>query len=96
LHGHDFVLLAEGKGVFTESILTTVNLINPTRRDVVTMPVSDPTSDITGGYIVIAFLQNNPGVWVIHPKTLLTIAIALPYRLAYFDGSGNSVCRANC
>ena len=70
LHGHDFLLLAEGKGVFTESVLTTVNLTNPTRRDVVTMPVSDPTSNVTGGYIVIAFPLNNPGVWVTNLKAI--------------------------
>ena len=64
LHGHDFFLIAEGKGIFNESVLRNANLINPTRRDVVTMPVSDPTANVTGGYIVIAFPLTNPGVWV--------------------------------
>lgn len=64
LHGHDFLLLAEGKGVFDKSVLASANFLNPTRRDVVTMPVSDPTSNVTGGFIVIAFPLDNPGVWV--------------------------------
>lgn len=64
LHGHEFYILASGKGIFNESVLTSANLINPTRRDVVTMPGSFPTSNVTGGYIVIAFPLNNPGVWV--------------------------------
>lgn len=65
LHGHDFLLLAEGKGVFNESVLASANFINPTRRDVMTMPASDPGSNITGGYIAIAFPLDNPGVWVL-------------------------------
>jgi hypothetical protein len=64
LHGHDFLLLAEGKGVFNESVLNLTNLINPTRRDVVTMPASAFNSTSPGGYIVIAFPLDNPGVWV--------------------------------
>jgi len=66
LHGHDFFVLGEGRGVFSESDLKQVNLINPTRRDVKTMPVSDPpTGNNTGGYIIIAFKLNNPGTWVL-------------------------------
>jgi hypothetical protein len=64
LHGHDFLLLASGKGVFDESVLASANLINPTRRDVVTMPAPPFGSNMTGGYIVIAFPLDNPGIWV--------------------------------
>jgi hypothetical protein len=64
LHGHDFLIIAEGKGIFTDSVLATSNLINPPRRDVVTMPASDPNANVTGGYLVIAFNLNNPGTWV--------------------------------
>jgi FtsP/CotA-like multicopper oxidase with cupredoxin domain len=84
LHGHDFLLLAEGKGVFTESVLTTVNFTNPTRRDVVTMPVSDPTSNITGGYIVIAFPLNNPGVWVTNLKVVSDCSYSIVISLGTF------------
>ena len=64
LHGHDFLLLAAGKGVFNEDVLNSANLINPTRRDVVTMPVTPFNSTPSGGYVVIAFPLDNPGVWV--------------------------------
>lgn len=64
LHGHDFVLLAEGKGIFNESVLASANYINPTRRDVVTMPAPAFGTNVTGGFIVIAFPLDNPGVWV--------------------------------
>lgn len=62
LHGHDFLLLAEGEGTYNDSVLSTINHINPTRRDVATMPTSP--SNVTGGFIVLAFKLNNPGVWV--------------------------------
>jgi len=65
MHGHDFLLIAKGEGVFDESVLETAQLINPTRRDVTTMPASPPSAAVQGGFIVIAFNLNNPGVWVI-------------------------------
>ena len=65
LHGHDFLLLAQGKGVFDENVLASANFVNPPRRDVVTMPASDPNSNVTGVFIVIAFPLDNPGVWVL-------------------------------
>jgi hypothetical protein len=39
-------------------------MINPPRRDVVTLPASNP-GDPVGGYIVIAFPLDNPGIWVL-------------------------------
>jgi len=36
----------------------TLNTNNPPRRDVATLPVS--------GYLVIAFLTDNPGAWLMH------------------------------
>jgi len=64
LHGHDFLILAEGQGVFNSTVLTKLNLINPTRRDIVLMPAAPSTAAVQGGYIVIAFQLNNPGTWV--------------------------------
>jgi L-ascorbate oxidase len=64
LHGHDFLLLASGQGNFTQEVLANASLINPTRRDVVTMPASTFGAP-TGGFIVIAFPLNNPGNWVL-------------------------------
>lgn len=57
LHGHDFYILAQGTGTYTEGT-TTLNLDNPPRRDTAMLP--------SGGYLVIAFLTDNPGAWLLH------------------------------
>lgn len=56
LHGHDFVILAQGDGYFNKDIVP--NLDNPARRDTVNLPI--------GGYVWIAFQINNPGTWLMH------------------------------
>lgn len=61
LHGRDFALLAQSKeqepcpGSLDKVTLKTDK---PPRRDVVLLPA--------GGYIVIAFKPDNPGVWLLH------------------------------
>ncbi|KAL7275104.1 hypothetical protein RUND412_001980 [Rhizina undulata] len=57
LHGHDFYILSQGTGTFNSST-SDINFTNPTRRDVAMLPAS--------GYLVIAFLTNNPGIWLMH------------------------------
>ncbi|KAL5358784.1 multicopper oxidase-domain-containing protein [Aspergillus floccosus] len=57
LHGHDFFILAQGKGIFNK-LTVKLNRINPPRRDTATMDGS--------GYIVIAFENDNPGAWLMH------------------------------
>jgi FtsP/CotA-like multicopper oxidase with cupredoxin domain len=57
LHGHDFYVLASGTGTYDDTTVT-LNTTNPTRRDVTMLPAS--------GYIVIAFLTDNPGAWILH------------------------------
>ncbi|KAJ5448536.1 Multicopper oxidase type 2 [Penicillium cf. griseofulvum] len=56
LHGHDYVILAQGEGPFPEDLVP--NLDNPARRDVANCPI--------GGYLWIAFQINNPGAWLMH------------------------------
>ncbi|KAF2087923.1 multicopper oxidase [Saccharata proteae CBS 121410] len=57
LHGHDFSILAsDDDASYDDSV--TLNLDNPPRRDVVTLPGS--------GYVVIAFKSDNPGAWLMH------------------------------
>lgn len=56
LHGHDFWVLAQGEGTYGSK--TTLNLANPPRRDTALMPAT--------GYIVLAFVTDNPGVWLMH------------------------------
>ncbi|TVY18823.1 Laccase-2 [Lachnellula arida] len=58
LHGHDFFILDSGNGTFDESTLSSLNLINPPRRDTAVLPGD--------GYLVIAFRINNPGAWLMH------------------------------
>jgi len=57
LHGHDFSILAQGSGTFTPGT-TPINLVNPPRRDVALMP--------GGGYLVMGWLTDNPGNWLMH------------------------------
>ncbi len=58
LHGHDFLLLGVGNGVFDASHTHELQFDNPVRRDVAQMPGS--------GWIVIAFKTDNPGCWLLH------------------------------
>jgi hypothetical protein len=57
LHGHDFYILGSGGGTWDGST-DGLNFQNPTRRDTATMPA--------GGYLLIAFPADNPGLWVMH------------------------------
>ncbi|KAF2124574.1 multicopper oxidase [Dothidotthia symphoricarpi CBS 119687] len=56
LHGHDFFILAQASGTYSDSV--TLNLDNPPRRDTAMLPAS--------GYLVIAFETDNPGAWLMH------------------------------
>jgi FtsP/CotA-like multicopper oxidase with cupredoxin domain len=57
LHGHDFYVLAQGTGTYTDGT-TALTTTNPPRRDTAMLPAS--------GYLVIAFLTDNPGTWLMH------------------------------
>ncbi|WPG98512.1 laccase-2 [Acrodontium crateriforme] len=61
LHGHDFFILSQGLGAYNSSIPLKTD--NPPRRDVVNLP-SDGRGQ--GGYLVLAFQADNPGVWLLH------------------------------
>lgn len=63
LHGHDFFVLAEGRGVWDGTI---VNPANPMRRDTQLMRPGSPAEP---SYIVIEFETDNPGVWPFHCHT---------------------------
>jgi len=67
MHGHDYMLLGTGNGTFNASKdFSSLQLNNPPRRDVITLPKSD-TGEPTGGWAVIGFALDNPGVWVLNP-----------------------------
>ncbi|KAI0205814.1 multicopper oxidase [Astrocystis sublimbata] len=56
LHGHDFFILAQEKGTFTDA--SQLNLKSPHRRDVAMLPGQ--------GFLAIAFQNDNPGTWLMH------------------------------
>lgn len=56
LHGHDFYVLGAGTGIYDNS--QTLNYQNPPRCDVAMLP--------TNGYLVLAFITDNPGAWLMH------------------------------
>jgi len=58
LHGHDFVILAQSSNPFIYGHSYQLDLVNPTRRDVVMLPAN--------GFVIIAFKTDNPGTWLMH------------------------------
>ena len=58
LHGHDFYVLKAGSGTFSNGNNQTLNYVNPPRRDVAMLPAN--------GYLVLAFITDNPGAWLMH------------------------------
>ncbi|KAH9905900.1 putative multicopper oxidase [Xylariomycetidae sp. FL2044] len=58
LHGHDFYVLAQEAGANYTAGVTPLQLRNPPRRDVAMLPAD--------GFLVIAFVADNPGVWLMH------------------------------
>jgi FtsP/CotA-like multicopper oxidase with cupredoxin domain len=57
LHGHDFYIVGQGTGTWSGSTIG-LNLNNPTRRDTATLQ--------PGGYLLMAFPADNPGMWIMH------------------------------
>uniref|UniRef100_A0ACD5VTY4 Uncharacterized protein n=4 Tax=Avena sativa TaxID=4498 RepID=A0ACD5VTY4_AVESA len=58
LHGFNFFVLAQGLGIFTPGNTSAYNLVDPVARNTIAVP--------TGGWAVIRFLANNPGMWFFH------------------------------
>ncbi len=59
VHGHAFQLLARSSaGFFNATTVLPALPANPMRRDVVQVP--------TGGYVILGFKADNPGVWLMH------------------------------
>ncbi|XP_076901056.1 laccase-7-like [Bidens hawaiensis] len=59
LHGFNFYVLAQGFGNYDPANDTSkFNLVNPQERNTLGVPV--------GGWAVIRFRANNPGVWFVH------------------------------
>ncbi|KAK4418993.1 Laccase-7 [Sesamum alatum] len=59
LHGLNFYVLAQGFGNYNPAIdVKKFNFVNPQERNTIAVPV--------GGWAVIRFRANNPGVWFVH------------------------------
>ncbi|KAL6905921.1 hypothetical protein ACP4OV_003522 [Aristida adscensionis] len=59
LHGFNFFVLAQGFGNYDDAAAPPLfNLVNPQERNTVAVP--------TGGWAVIRFVANNPGMWFMH------------------------------
>lgn len=56
MHGHDYYVLARGSGSYSAANSVTLN--NPPRRDTEMLPAL--------GWMLIAFLSDNPGAWLLH------------------------------
>jgi hypothetical protein len=68
LHGHDFAVLGSGKGVFNAGMVSSLNFVNPTRRDTTILTgLAGPGGVLaSSGWTVIGFETDNPGAWVMH------------------------------
>lgn len=79
MHGHDYLLLGTGNGTFSvPEHFPTLNLTNPVRRDVITLPTNN-VNQTTGGWAVIGFPLDNPGIWVPIPPTMPLRPPPLPF-----------------
>lgn len=59
LHGFNFFVLAQGFGNYNKTeAVPKFNLVNPQERNTVAVP--------TGGWAVIRFIADNPGMWYMH------------------------------
>ncbi|XP_058099501.1 laccase-7-like [Magnolia sinica] len=59
LHGFNFFVLAQGFGNYDNATHRSMfNLVNPQLRNTIAVPV--------GGWAVVRFIANNPGVWLMH------------------------------
>ncbi|XP_070037428.1 laccase-7-like [Nicotiana tomentosiformis] len=71
LHGFNFYVLAQGFGNYNPAVdRKKFNLFNPQERNTIGVPV--------GGWAVIRFRANNPGVWLMHCH----LDVHLPWGLA--------------
>ncbi|XP_072954584.1 laccase-25-like [Typha angustifolia] len=59
LHGFNFYVIAQGFGNYDKSTaVESYNLVDPQKRNTIAVPA--------GGWAVIRFVANNPGLWIMH------------------------------
>lgn len=83
LHGHDFFVLGQGAGQFDPSPASAsyaaLNFATPPRRDTASVP--------GGGWLVLAFPSNNPGVWLMHCHIAWHVSQGLAVQFVESPGS---------
>ncbi|KAH6802257.1 laccase 12 [Perilla frutescens var. frutescens] len=81
LHGYDFYILAEGFGNFNPTTDTPkFNLVDPPLRNTASLPV--------GGWTVIRFVADNPGMWLMHCHLDVHITWGLAMAFLVENGPG--------
>ncbi|KAL4808784.1 laccase [Aspergillus unguis] len=61
LHGHDFLIIAQGTGSYNESASNFIDTLGAAA-----LPRRDTAMLKEDGYLVIAFYTDNPGAWLMH------------------------------
>uniref|UniRef100_A0ACD5X4M5 Uncharacterized protein n=1 Tax=Avena sativa TaxID=4498 RepID=A0ACD5X4M5_AVESA len=79
LHGFNFFVLAQGFGNFHAAEKRRYNLVNPQERNTVAVP--------PGGWAVIRFVADNPGMWLMHCHfdAHLPIGLAMAFEVQSSD-----------
>ncbi|KAL6659764.1 hypothetical protein ACP70R_000054 [Stipagrostis hirtigluma subsp. patula] len=79
LHGHNFFVLAQGFGNYhNATAVKRYNLVNPQERNTLAVP--------PGGWAVIRFIANNPGMWIMHCHFDAHLPIGLAMAFEVQDG----------
>ncbi|XAR60786.1 Laccase [Bertholletia excelsa] len=83
LHGHHFYVIAQGFGNFNPKQDTAeFNLFDPPQRNTIDVPV--------GGWAVIRFVADNPGVWLMHCHIDAHLNWGLAMAFVVENGAGES------
>ncbi|CAK9135840.1 unnamed protein product [Ilex paraguariensis] len=81
LHGYDFYIIAEGFGNFNpQTDSSKFNLVDPPLRNTASVPV--------GGWAVIRFVADNPGIWLMHCHLDVHITWGLAMAFLVENGVG--------
>ncbi|KAM0892773.1 hypothetical protein ACQ4PT_025538 [Festuca glaucescens] len=83
LHGFNFFVLAQGLGRFDPRARSTFNLVNPQVRNTVAVP--------GGGWAVIRFTANNPGMWFMHCHLDAHVPMGLGMVFEVLDGPAPNI-----
>ncbi|XP_042374470.1 laccase-14-like [Zingiber officinale] len=80
LHGFNFFVLAQGFGNYNATTARSrYNLVDPQVRNTIAVPA--------GGWAVIRFVANNPGVWIMHCHLEQHVSLGLATVFVVEDGT---------